>query len=204
MILRRIFLGLVIGFSLAWVMAPLPVRAENPGDKAEQFISSLASQAIEALTMPEISKHERENRFRVLLADNFAVKTIGRWVLGRHWKKATDAEKTEYLKLFEELLVVTYVDRFSSYSGENLKVVKSLVNNKNDAVVFSELGRQGTPPVHVDWRVRTKDKVNFKIIDVLVEGVSMGQTQRSEFSSVIRQNGGHLEGLLAQLRKRVG
>ncbi|MBC8269124.1 MAG: ABC transporter substrate-binding protein [Rhodospirillaceae bacterium] len=194
----------VLGFVLILAIGPLSVAADDPGKNAEQFISGLANQAIEALTKPDTSKQDREKLFRVMLADNFAVKTIGRWVLGRHWKKASDAEKTEYLHLFEELLVVTYVDRFSSYSGESLKIVKSLVNNPKDAVVFSEIARQGTQPVHVDWRVRTSDSVTFKIIDVLVEGVSMGQTQRSEFASVIRQHGGNVEGLLAELRKRVG
>lgn len=204
MIVPRIFM--ILGFSLGLALAsgPASAKAEEPGHKAELFISGLADQVVEALTMPDISKQEREKRFRVMLSDNFAIKTIARWVLGRHWKKASDAEKTEYLKLFEELLIVTYVDRFSSYSGEKLKVVKSLVNNPRDAMVFTEIGRQGTQPVHVDWRVRTKDSVTFKIIDVLVEGVSMGQTQRSEFASVIRQNGGNVEGLLAELRKRVG
>ena len=204
MILRRIFIVLVLGFALALATGPTPAKAENSGKNAEQFISGLANQAIEALTKPEISKQERESRFRVMLAENFAVKTIGRWVLGRHWNKASEAEQEEYLKLFEELLIVTYVDRFSNYSGEILKVTKSMVNNANDAMVFSEIGRNGTQPVHVDWRVRTNDSVTFKIIDVLVEGVSMGQTQRSEFSSVIRQHGGNLEGLLVELRKRVG
>ena len=103
---------------------------EDPGKNAEQFISGLADQAVEALTNTDISKQDRAKRFRVMLTDNFAIKTIARWVLGRHWKKASDAEKTEYLHLFEELLVVTYVDRFSSYSGESLKIVKSLVNNR--------------------------------------------------------------------------
>ncbi|NQU56418.1 MAG: ABC transporter substrate-binding protein [Rhodospirillales bacterium] len=204
MIVRRLFMLGVFGLILALAIGPMPAKADDPGKQAEIFISGLANQAIEALTTPEISKQERESRFRVMLTDNFAVKTIGRWVLGRHWKKASEAEKAEYLKLFEEMLIVSYVNRFSSYSGESLKVVKSIVNNPNDAMVFSEIGRKGTPPLHVDWRVRTSDSITFKIIDVMVEGVSMGQTQRSEFASVIRQNGGKVEGLLVELRKRVG
>jgi phospholipid transport system substrate-binding protein len=44
---------------------------------------------------------------------------------------------------------------------------------------------------------------SFKIVDVLVEGVSMGQTQRSDFASVIRNNGGALSGLLDEMRRRV-
>ncbi|MBT4932730.1 MAG: ABC transporter substrate-binding protein [Rhodospirillaceae bacterium] len=204
MMFRRYFMVGVFGFVLLLAAGAQPVAAEDPGKNAEQFISGLADQAVEALTNTDISKQDRAKRFRVMLTDNFAIKTIARWVLGRHWKKASDAEKTEYLHLFEELLVVTYVDRFSSYSGESLKIVKSLVNNPKDAVVFSEISHEGNKPIHVDWRVRTKDSVTFKIIDVLVEGVSMGQTQRSEFASVIRQHGGNVEGLLAELRKRVG
>ncbi|MHA1598258.1 MAG: MlaC/ttg2D family ABC transporter substrate-binding protein [Alphaproteobacteria bacterium] len=124
-------------------------------------------------------------------------------MLGRYWKKASKQEQTEYMNLFEDLLVVTYVDRFSKYSGENLKVKKSTASGAKDIVVFSEIVRlNNAAPLNVDWRVRARDE-GFKIIDVMVEGVSMGQTQRSEFASVIRQNGGKVEGLLVELRKRV-
>lgn len=203
MIIRRSFIFAVLGLAMLAISNPKPVQAEGSAVKAEEFIAGLADEAIQALTMPNISRDEREKRFRDMLHKNFAIKTIARWVLGRHWKKATKEQRDEYMHLFEELLVVTYVDRFTQYSGENLKIVKSLANNPKDAMVFSEIVRQGTQPVHVDWRVRTSDSTTFKIIDVMVEGVSMGQTQRSEFASVIRQNGGKVEGLLAVLRKRV-
>lgn len=203
MIIRRSFIFAVLGLAMLAISNPKPVQAEGSAVKAEEFIAGLADEAIQALTMPNISRDEREKRFRDMLHKNFAIKTIARRVLGRHWKKATKEQRDEYMHLFEELLVVTYVDRFTQYSGENLKIVKSLANNPKDAMVFSEIVRQGTQPVHVDWRVRTSDSTTFKIIDVMVEGVSMGQTQRSEFASVIRQNGGKVEGLLAVLRKRV-
>ena len=203
MFIRRFFLIGSLGLIMAMAVQPSSSHAEVSEDKAKAFISGLADQAIEALTMPNISQVERENRFRILLNENFAIKTIARWVIGRHWKKATESEKAEYLKLFEELLTVTYVNKFSEYAGQNLDVVKSLVSSTKDAVVFSEIVREGTQPVHVDWQVRSRDNVTFKIVDVKVEGVSMGQTQKSEFSSVIRQNNGKVEALLAVLRKRV-
>ena len=205
MLARRLFIFGVVSLMLALAGQSRLSYAENSdtAEKAEAFISSLADQAIKALTVPDISQDEREKRFRVMLNDNFAVSTIGRWVLGRYWKRATEAQRAEYLALFENLLVVTYVDRFSKYTGENLKVVKSMLHNPKDALVFSELVHEGTQSIQVDWRVHTKDSVTFKIVDVMVEGMSMGQTQRSEFASVIRQNGGKLEGLLSILRKRV-
>ncbi len=180
-----------------------PAQAQEVEQQAKSFIDGLAGDAINALTVPGSTEAERSQRFRQLLRENFAVKTIAQWVLGRHWKKATDSERTEYLKLFEELLVVTYVSRFSSYSGETLKIDKTQANGKSDVIVFSSIVRDKShPPLHVDWRVRNRENT-LKIVDVIVEGVSMGQTQRSEFASVIRQNGGKVEGLLVELRKRI-
>ncbi len=197
MIKRREFLACC----LVVLMAMPGARAGNLGDEAGGFITSLADNAIAALTEEGISRDQRVARFRTLLNKNFAVKSIGRWALGRYWRKATYAERSEYLRLFENLIVTTYVDRFERYSGETLTVTKTVVKEGGDAIVFSQITRsQGIKPVKVNWRVRAKEG-KYKIVDVIVEGISMGQTQRSEFASVIRNNGGKVQGLLAKLRK---
>ena len=94
-----------------------------------------------------------------------------------------------------------YVNRFEKYSGETLTVTKTVVKKAGDVIVFTQISRsEGVKPINVDWRVRT-DKGEYKIVDVIVEGISMGQTQRSEFASVIRQTGGKVKGLIEKLRK---
>jgi phospholipid transport system substrate-binding protein len=60
----------------------------------------------------------------------------------------------------------------------------------------------GAKPLKVAWRVRSKGET-YTIIDVMVEGISMIMTQKSEFSSFIKQNGGNLGALLMELKKRV-
>lgn len=207
MLARRMFHLAVLPVCLliftGFYSASSSVQAQAIEQQAESFIDGLAGDAINALTVPGSTEEQRSERFRQLLVENFAVKTIGRWVLGRHWNSATEAEQAEYLDLFQELLIVTYVSRFASYSGEKLKVDKTVANGESDVIVYSSIVRDNSqPPLHVDWRVRS-GKDTMKIVDVIVEGVSMGQTQRSEFSSVIRQNGGKVEGLLVELRKRV-
>ncbi len=203
MIRRRDFLIFsslaVVG---AFFSAASRAKASDHDKGAEKFISSMAAKALAALTDLKVSRCERVKRFRVLLNDYFAVKAIGRWVLGRHWRQATKAERKEYLGLFEDLLVATYLDRFTKYSGETLAVSNSVVYGKNDIMVYSQIIRpDGEPPLKVEWRVRARGD-GYKIIDVIVAGISMGQTQRSEFASVIRQKGGAIKGLLEELRKR--
>lgn len=197
---RRLFVALL---AAAWILAsPGPTLAQAGADRPGKFIEGMADKAIDALAVKEISREERIKRFRVLLHQHFDVKTIGRWVLGRHWTSATPAERDEYMALFEDLIVLTYVDRFTEYSGEKLAVTKSENLGNNESVVASRIFRtSGDPPIRVDWRLRFRDG-QFRIIDVTVEGISMGMTQRSEFASVIIQNGGTIEGLLARLREK--
>ena len=122
--------------------------------------------------------------------------------MGRYWRKATDGERTEFLKLFENLLVSIYVDRFANYAGVTLTVTKTSTKGDADIIVYSKiLQPDGSPLVRVDWRVR-KRKGEHKVIDVMVEGVSLGQTQRSEVASVIRKNGGKIQSLLDEMRKK--
>jgi phospholipid transport system substrate-binding protein len=204
MLKRQNILFFVLAFGVSWILSGPAAYAGDTEEKAKAFIESLADGAIEALTTDSIPREQRIERFRILLKDHFAVKTIGRWVLGRYWNRATKEQRSEYLSLFEDLVIVTYVDRFTAYSGETLSVTKIVPATGKDLLVNTNISRPNSAqPITVDWRVRQRDS-GFKIVDVIVEGVSMGQTQKSEFASVIRRNGGTIEGLLSKLRTDVG
>jgi phospholipid transport system substrate-binding protein len=188
------------------VLAPIaggPVRAADPLEaRAETFIASLADKTLQALTVEDATRAMRVGRFRRLFNDNFAVQGIAKWVLGRYWRRASEQERSEYLFLFEDMIVVSYVDRFAGYTGEALAITKAVALNDNSAMVYSEIVRPtGGPPVRVDWRVATEDE-NMHIVDVVVEGTSMSTTLRSDFSSIIRREGGKVAGLLKVLRDK--
>jgi phospholipid transport system substrate-binding protein len=202
MIFRRLFLAALLGVVLTTVGGGQVRAAASLEEGAKTFIDTLSGQALKSLTTKGVSRPERIERFRTLFKENFAVTTIGKWILGRYWPKATEEQQTEYLKLFEDLVVVSYVDRFAQYTGEGLKIIKTLANNDRMATVFSEITQPGnTAAVRVDWRVG-KNSDTYKIFDVVVEGTSMSQTMRSDFGSIIRQKGGQVSGLLEVLREK--
>ena len=147
-------------------------------------------------------REERARHFRRLLNDRFAVRGIGRFVLARYWKKATEEQRKEYLGLFEDLIVASYIDTFAKYTGETLSVGRVVADGNGITIVHSEILR----PKHADtiavaWVVRA-DGDSFKIVDVQVEGVSMSTTMRSDFGSIMRQQAGKVSGLLAVLREK--
>jgi phospholipid transport system substrate-binding protein len=202
MVTRRTILAAAMAVVL--IGTDLPSLAANDLESdAKTFIESLADKAINSLTKTTIPRAQRVDNFRRLFNENFAVAAIGQWVLGRHWRGASSAERKQYLALFEDLMIVTYVDRFSNYAGDSIKVGKVLPNNKNTATVFSIIPPQASDgnSVRVDWRV-TQRSDEFKVIDVVVEGTSMSTTLRSEFSSVIRREGNSVAGLLKVIKKK--
>jgi len=193
----------VIVFAL---LVPAAAHADDAALKARAatFISGLADEAISQLTDPGLSTDEQEARFRKIIHKDIAFQSIARWVLGgRYWRRASAEQRKRYLTLFEDLMVATYAHRFQNYSGEKLKVVATRVIDPQQALVRSTLMRPNAEqPLHIDWRVRETDG-RFRIIDIMVEGLSMAQTQRSEFASVLRDNGGDLNALLNNLEKRL-
>jgi phospholipid transport system substrate-binding protein len=126
---------------------------------------------------------------------------IARFVLGRYWRGASEQEQQEFLKLFEDYVVFVYGTRLSSFNGETFKVRGSRTDESGTIVSTDILSPRGEAPVKVDWRLVT-DHGAFKINDIIVEGISMMVTQRSEFASVIQRHGGQVGGLLAMMRER--
>lgn len=203
MIYRRSFLAALAGALVILAVArPLPAVASEMETGASTFVESLSKQAVAALADQQVTRVERIARFRKLFNESFAVEAIGRWLLGPQWNKATEAEKKEYLALFEDLMVISYVDRFAEYAGTALKINRTITENEKHVTVFSEINRPGgAQPVRVDWRIGNRDN-GFKIVDVIVEGTSMSITMRSDFASVINQKGGKVAGLIEVLRDK--
>jgi len=193
-LLRRALL--IIG--LALLAAPAPAA---PGP-ASKFVSELGAEALRVFADASMPMDKREAEFRRLFLKSFDVNAISRFVVGNSWRTASEGERDEYRKLFEEYVVAAYTARLSQYSGETFQV-KDEVAAGDDIMVNSQIVRPSGPPVRVEWRVRSGEN-GPKIVDVVVEGVSMAITQRSEFSSVIQQGGKGLASLNVRLREKVG
>jgi phospholipid transport system substrate-binding protein len=168
------------------------------------FIDQLGVRAIEALTGTDITQEIREQRFRTLFEEFFDLPGIGKFVLARYWRVATPEEQAEFLDLFVALIVRTYAQRFTEFSGEKFKLQDIVPESAAGYhTAHSIVERPSDEYIRVDWLVREHNGV-LKIEDVKVEGLSMAQTYRSEFASVIQGGGGKVAALLDALRNKTG
>ena len=196
---RLIAILFITGVLLSTGLARLHAGESSIG--AEQFITSLAAKAETFLLSDDISPIEHQKRFRDLMIGSFDLKGVGKWVIGRYWRRVSEPERAKYLSLFERFVVATYSKRFRGYTKAKLQV-NGTTKRKNSAFVNSQINRKGSKPIKIIWRV-TFLNGNYKITDIIIEGVSWAQTQRSEFVSVIRNNGGKVSGLMKALNKKI-
>ena len=174
-----------------------------PASDAAGFINNLVSKALQSLNDKQLTQQEREKQFRDVLHEDFDMPRIARFVLGHYWNAANPQQRQDFQKLFEDYVVHAYAQRFSQYSGEQVKITGSRPESETVTLVSSQVLRpNGAPPAKVDWRVR-KNNTDFKIVDIDVEGVSMLLTQREEFGSVIQRSGGNIAGLNKTLEEKL-
>ena len=168
---------------------------------AQNFIQSMAQRALDFLADENKSDTEKIESFENILNENFDMKTIGRFSLGRYWRTSTLEEKKEYIDLFTNMVISMYSERFSEYKGQQLSTTDSRMTNKRDTLVLSKIisNTDNNSSIKVDWLVRYKNN-KYKVVDVIVEGISMALTQRQDFAAVIQRGGGKTKVIIEHLR----
>lgn len=165
----------------------------------EIFVEKLGNQIITLIrSTDDLSK--KKELFRGLLVQNFNMKSIGKFVLSRHWRAATDQQKEQFAKLFEQNMVDTYTSQFDQYKDEKM-IVQNSRRDKKDGAVWVSTTVQGSArePINIRWKLYNKDN-QLKVYDIHVNEVSMCITHRSEYASIIDQNGGNINGLILVLQ----
>ncbi len=183
--------------------APGLGRAAVP-EGAGDFVTELTVRAVVQLTEPGLAEVEQKLRFRRLLVKAFDLPAIGRFVLGRYWRRADAAQRSDFLAAFEDMMMHRFLPLFALYSGEKFDVgpTRPYKNNPDFVSVESKLRQVDGEPIHVNWRVR-KIGAGYKIVDIVAEGVSIAVTLRSEYVTVLKRNGGDLDALTRVLREKI-
>ena len=199
---RRAFLalGLLAGGLLAGSVALAGVQPLRAAEAPAERVSSFAEQGFALLADESRTEQDRRQVFRGMLDEFFDLKTTGRVALGRHWKQASDQQREEYSELFQKYVVVAVASRMKGYAGETLQIDQTREVGDGEVLVSSTMNRPNQEAVRLEWRLLDKNG-QWRIVDLVVEGVSMTITQRQEFDSVIK-TGGDLNALIEKLRQQ--
>jgi phospholipid transport system substrate-binding protein len=190
-------LALALGGRVA-MAAPDPAAARA-------MIEDVGSEVLKVLGSNELPAAEQIEQLKMLLGDAIDMEMTGRLILGQHWRRASEDQRTEYLKLFAPYALDNLASKIRAANSKvplsRFEITGIKAASEKDIVVSTDLFWPGYAPYELDWRLRAGEDGKLRAIDVVVEGVSMVISQRSEFAAIVERQG--LDGLLAQMRQRV-
>jgi phospholipid transport system substrate-binding protein len=197
---RSFFLRLT---AVASLLLALPAHAEPSTQAASSFIQQAGREIAADLNAPGTvtSKESVLVGFMERVVD---IDGVARFCLGRYWRAATPPQQQEYLTLFGKALTNAVAVRLGDYQGGGVALDVVRAEPAADGVhVATRITKPGSAPYDVTWVVDGTNE-QPRIVDVVAEGVSLRQTQRSDYASYLQQHGGNVGALIQALQAKVG
>jgi phospholipid transport system substrate-binding protein len=197
--MKRFCAALVLG----WLFL-VPALAEELAP--EQLVQKITNDVLAAVKSDkQLAAGDRQKAIKVaeekvLPYVDFEYAT--RLAVGRAWRQASPEQRQRLVAEFRNMLVRTYSNSVSTYQGQTLKVLPSRGkgdNGEGEATVRTQFVRAGGQPLPIDFQMHKAGSA-WKVYDIVVEGVSLVLTYRSEFDAIVKQQG--IDGLIQALAKK--
>lgn len=190
----------IFSFIMLWSFA---TQAAIDATKAENFVKSLTQQGIEQLINSNVSEAEKQARFTKLFNEDLDLDFIGKFVLGRYWRTATPQQRKDFIDVYRKLNIQTWSARFNEFKGKHFEFLGSESSKSADQVfVNTQVPMSEGAPASVKWRVK-ENNGNYRIVDIIIENVSLAQTARSEYTGYIQKSPDGINGLIQNLRSKL-
>jgi phospholipid transport system substrate-binding protein len=147
------------------------------------------------------SLRQRKAEILDVVSQYFNFEEMAKRALGHAWKDQPADKRQRFVQLFKQLLFNTYINRLENYTGSSEQVSYDSEKLDGDyALVKTHILYQGASNVSIDYRLR-RDGSAWKVYDVVVEGISIVENYRSQFSSILANES--FDSLLKRLQEKV-
>lgn len=189
-------------FSIAAAVGPTASSAPDEGGSAVATVEALHQALLASMRQGDALDFAGRRQLLAPVVDrSFDFATISATVLGvSQWRKLTDEQRSKMEETFRELTLATYTDRFDGYSGEKFRTISQRPLRQGRALVRSELRIPDENPVRLDYVLhRVGD--DWRIVNILADGVSDLSVKRAEYGSILRSDG--FDELIARLEEQL-
>ncbi len=176
-----------------------PAHAGVPMATAEASVKKVLDVLKDPKLKSPAAKEVKKDRLRVIYKDMFDEIEFSKRTLARNWNHFNSAQRTEFVKLFEQILEKAYIDKILDYSNERVDFYKENMISGTQAEIQSKIVTS-SKEIPIFYRMILKDG-KWKVYDVVVENVSLVQNYRTQFSDILAKNSP--DQLLEILRNKV-
>jgi phospholipid transport system substrate-binding protein len=127
---------------------------------------------------------ERRVAVRKIANEIFDFGEIAKRSMARHWQPLSEAQRSEFVGLFADLLERSYISKIETYGGEKIQYTAERIDGDYATVSTKIITKNGTE-VPVDYRM-IKRADRWLVYDVSIEGVSLVSNYRTQFNKIIQ------------------
>jgi len=142
----------------------------------------------------------RYTHLEPIIRENYDFPKVVRVTAGKYWRDLNHDQKVQFLHIFSHLVIATYAHRFDGYSGESFQTVSTKASGHGRMVVRTVLIKRDGSRVHLDYLLRQR-KGQWRIINVVAQGVSDLALKRVEYTTVLRNQG--FDALMVRLEEKI-
>lgn len=175
----------------------MPGAANSEG--AREVVESTVALVLEVLRTPDSTLDQRRARIEKIVYVRFDFETMSRLVLARNWRRFDPAQREEFIGEFKRHLSRSYGARLARYEQEEVDVTGAREEKRGDVTVLTVIHGGQFDGAAIDYRMRNREDA-WRVIDVIIEGISLVSNFRSQFKDVVSRDGP--SGLIEQLASR--
>lgn len=171
---------------------------------AANIVKTNVDGVIDILKDPKLKgdagKKQKQQKIEIIADKMFDYIELSKQTLGMNWNKLSADQRKEFVSLFKNMLRNTYIDRITSYTNQKITYGKEIpLSDSKVEVQTTIISSSGQTPIN--YRVIKKGD-DWKIYDVVIEGVSLVSNYRTQFRDILANN--PPQALIDTLRKKAG
>jgi phospholipid transport system substrate-binding protein len=200
--IMKIMQILMINVLLFFVLS-LPAGSAYAGVPTNEMKQTV-DKVLDILKNKELKKPSNEKKrkaeIRKVVSERFDFEEMAKRSLGIYWRQRTPAERKEFVQLYTDLLERTYIRRIEAYTDEKIAYTGEKISDGYAAVDTKVITTKNTE-IPIQYRMLNENG-QWMVYDVSIEGVSLINNYRNQFSSVIHQKS--YEELVKKLKRKEG
>ncbi len=167
---------------------------------ARSYVDTLTPTVVQVINDTSMADVQKQAKLQQLFVANVDIDWMAKFVMGRAWSQATPDQLQRYTQAYRDYLLAHYVTNFADYGGSKYKITDIKQDDEGFSVNMQVDTPQANQAVALGYHLHTDSANNMKISDIIVEGVSLITSQRSEYGAVVQQKG--IDGLIAALQSK--
>jgi len=171
--------------------------AAGQKEEVEALLKSKIDSVLEILSHKELAQEDKSAKIMEAVEPIFDFDIMAKLTLGKTgWQRMNASQQQEFIDLFVVRLKASYVDKTSLYNDEKVAYKPAVLEDNKVHVPMDIIGADGV--ISVLYKFYSSSQ-SWKIYDVEINGVSLVQSYKSQFTEILRN--GTVDDLLGELRK---